>query len=191
MPAQGEFDDIARMLTERILGAVQTGGSPFTPEEPAEDASRPQPQGRQLPVAPPLNMSRLYRSQTTTPRRKPLIDMMTLTPLLAMAFAVVLKVGPGVGVDLLEEFSFALSFVRVLMFVGIILGVMGIYLKPAITKMLFPPSSRGRAPPLDGYLAIQPRATWRALSTATPALTETVARAENEAIPGTAEEETQ
>lgn len=143
MPESSEFDDIARMLTERIVDAVQDGGTPLSgPAAPDDSGSRqtPRVQFRRLPNAPPplYNSPLLYRSSREMERRRRrnnTIDLVSLMPVFAMAFAVILKVGPGLGVNLLEEFQFALSFVRVLLFTCIILGVVGIYLKPTITKL--------------------------------------------------------
>lgn len=141
MPEGSNFDDIARILTERIVGAVQDGGSPFTPV--AEDRLRrtlPTPPSRSIyrPSPPSSSLSARHR------RRGGGGDLMTLAPLFAMAFAVILKVGPGAGVNLIEEFQFALSFVRVLLMVAIIMGIIGIYLKPHIAKVFAPPLSGAR-----------------------------------------------
>jgi len=131
------FDDVARMLTERIVGAVANGGSRLA--ESPEESHRQAPIitfSRRLPEAPPRPLVQYDGRIQNRQRRNNTFDLTSLMPVFAMAFAVILKVGPGLGVDLLDEFKFALSFVRVLLFTCIILGVVGIYLMPAVVKLV-------------------------------------------------------
>lgn len=137
MPEAPNFDDVARMLTERIVGAVENGGPRLT--ESSEQSSRRAPIitfSRRLPDAPPRPLTQYDGRLQNRQRRNNTVDLMSLMPVFAMAFAVILKVGPGLGVDLLDEFKFALSFVRVLLFTCIILGVVGIYLMPTVVKLV-------------------------------------------------------